>query len=121
VAALVTIWLTAVICKIATGTVPSLLTISAVVLTVQTAVVLATGELTGSSCCNSRSRTCACASCSPGRRAAETRLSPGWPPRRRAAASRPPLTRPAPLLPAGHLAVGGDLPAALVPAMMVAK
>jgi hypothetical protein len=45
VAALVTIWLTAVIRKIATGTVPSLLTISAVVLTVQTAVVLATGEL----------------------------------------------------------------------------
>jgi hypothetical protein len=45
VAALVTIWLTAVIRKVATGTVPSLLTISAVVLTVQAAVVLATGEL----------------------------------------------------------------------------
>ena len=39
------IWLTAVIRKVATGSVPSLLTISAVVLTLQTAVVLATGEL----------------------------------------------------------------------------
>jgi len=45
VAGLVTIWLTAVIRKVATGTVPSLLGISAVVLTVQAAVVLATGEL----------------------------------------------------------------------------
>jgi hypothetical protein len=45
VAGLVAIWLTAVIRKVATGTVPSLLTISAVVLTAQTAVVLATGEL----------------------------------------------------------------------------
>jgi hypothetical protein len=42
---LAAIWLTAVIRKVATGTVPSLLTISAVVLTAQTAVVLATGEL----------------------------------------------------------------------------
>jgi hypothetical protein len=45
VAGLAAIWLTAVISKVATGTVPSLLTISAVVLTAQTAVVLATGEL----------------------------------------------------------------------------
>jgi hypothetical protein len=45
VAALAAIWLTAVIRKIATGTVPSLLMISAVVLTAQTAVMLATGEL----------------------------------------------------------------------------
>jgi hypothetical protein len=45
VAGLVAIWLTAVIRKAATRSVPSLLTISAVVLTVQTAVVLATGEL----------------------------------------------------------------------------
>jgi uncharacterized membrane protein len=45
VAGLVAIWLTAVIRKAVTGSVPSLLTISAVVLTVQTAVVLATGEL----------------------------------------------------------------------------
>ena len=45
VAGLVAIWLTVVIRKIATGSVPSLLTISAVVLTVQAAVVLATGEL----------------------------------------------------------------------------
>jgi hypothetical protein len=45
VAGLVAIWLTAVIRKIATGSVPSLLTISAIVLTLQTAVVLATGEL----------------------------------------------------------------------------
>jgi hypothetical protein len=42
---LAAIWLTAVIRKVATGCVPSLVTISAVVLTVQTAVVLATGEL----------------------------------------------------------------------------
>ena len=45
VAGLAAIWLTAVIRKVATGSVPSLLTISAVVLTAQTAVVLATGEL----------------------------------------------------------------------------
>jgi hypothetical protein len=45
VAGLAVIWLTAVVRKVATGSVPSLLTISAVVLTVQTAVVLATGEL----------------------------------------------------------------------------
>ncbi len=44
-AGLAAIWLTAVIRKVATGSVPSLLTISAVVLTLQTAVVLATGEL----------------------------------------------------------------------------
>jgi hypothetical protein len=45
VAGLAATWLTAAIRKVATGSVPSLLTISAVVLTVQTAVVLATGEL----------------------------------------------------------------------------
>ena len=45
VAGLAAIWLTVVIRKAAAGSVPSLLTISAVVLTVQTAVVLATGEL----------------------------------------------------------------------------
>jgi hypothetical protein len=45
VAGLAAIWLTAIIRKIATGSVPSLLIISAVVLTLQTAVVLATGEL----------------------------------------------------------------------------
>jgi hypothetical protein len=45
VAALAAIWLTVVIRKVVTRSVPSLLTISAVVLTVQTAVVLATGEL----------------------------------------------------------------------------
>jgi hypothetical protein len=45
VAGLAAIWLTAVVRKVATGSVPSLLTISAAVLTVQTAVVLATGEL----------------------------------------------------------------------------
>ena len=45
VAALAAIWLTVVIRKVAARSVPSLLTISAVVLTVQTAVVLATGEL----------------------------------------------------------------------------
>jgi hypothetical protein len=45
VAGLLATWLTAVIRKVATGSVPSLLTISALVLTVQTAMVLATGEL----------------------------------------------------------------------------
>jgi hypothetical protein len=45
VAGLAAIWLTALIRKVATRSVPSLLTISALVLTVQTAVVLATGEL----------------------------------------------------------------------------
>jgi hypothetical protein len=45
VAGLAAIWLTAIFRKIATGSVPGLLTISAVVLTLQTAVVLASGEL----------------------------------------------------------------------------
>jgi hypothetical protein len=45
VAGLAAIWLTVVIRKVAARSVPSLLTISAAVLTVQTAVVLATGEL----------------------------------------------------------------------------
>ncbi len=45
IAGLAAIWLTAIIRKVATRCVPSLLTISAVVLTLQTAVVLATGEL----------------------------------------------------------------------------
>src|SRR5881227_342997 len=44
-AGLVATWLTALIRKIATGSVPSLLTISAAVLTLQTAIVLTTGEL----------------------------------------------------------------------------
>jgi hypothetical protein len=45
VAGLVAIWLTAVIRKVVTGSVPSLLTITAIELTVQAAVVLATGDL----------------------------------------------------------------------------
>src|SRR5579863_101309 len=45
VAGLAAIWLTALFRKVATGSVPGLLTISAVVLTLQTAVVLASGEL----------------------------------------------------------------------------
>ena len=44
-AGLIATWLTALIRKIATGSVPSLLTISAVVLTLQTAIVLSTGQL----------------------------------------------------------------------------
>jgi hypothetical protein len=44
-AALIATWLTALIRKIATGSVPSLLTISAVVLSLQTVMVLATGEI----------------------------------------------------------------------------
>jgi hypothetical protein len=45
IAGVAAIWLTAVIRKVVTGSVPSLLTISAVVLTLQAAIVLATGEL----------------------------------------------------------------------------
>jgi hypothetical protein len=45
IAGLAAIWFTTVIRKVMTGSVPSLLTISALVLTVQTAVALATGEL----------------------------------------------------------------------------
>jgi hypothetical protein len=45
VAGLAAIWLTAIARKVVTGSVPGLLVISAAVLTVQTAVVLATGEL----------------------------------------------------------------------------
>jgi hypothetical protein len=45
VAGLAVIWLTAAIRKLATGSVPGLLTISALVLTVQTGLVLVTGEL----------------------------------------------------------------------------
>lgn len=45
VTGLAVIWMTAVIRKVATGSVPGLLTISALVLTVQTGLVLATGEL----------------------------------------------------------------------------
>jgi len=45
VAGLAIIWLTVVIRKVVTGSVPGLLTISALVLTVQTGLVLATGEL----------------------------------------------------------------------------
>jgi hypothetical protein len=45
VAGVAAIWLTALLRKIATGSVPGLLTISALVLTLQTAVVLASGEL----------------------------------------------------------------------------
>jgi hypothetical protein len=45
IAALAVIWLTAVVRKVVSGSVPSLLTISAVAFTVQAAVVLATGEL----------------------------------------------------------------------------
>ncbi|HEV2371200.1 MAG TPA: hypothetical protein VGS19_03440 [Streptosporangiaceae bacterium] len=45
VAALVATWLTVAIRKVATGSVPGLLTISALVLTLQTGMVLATGQL----------------------------------------------------------------------------
>ena len=44
-AGLAVIWVTAAVRKIVTGTVPGLLTISAIVLTLQTAVVIATGDL----------------------------------------------------------------------------
>lgn len=92
VAGLAAIWLTAVIRKVATGSVPSLLTISAVVLTVQTAMVLATGEL-WLFLCSCRSRTCACASCSSGPHAARNRSLRGWPPRWSRYGSQKPITR----------------------------
>jgi hypothetical protein len=111
VAGLVAIWLTAVIRKVATGTVPSLLTISAVVLTLQTAVVLATGEL-WLFLLQFRSRTCACASCSLARRAAPTRSWPGWPLKWSRYASRPLLTRACTASSRSDLAVGRYLPAA---------
>ena len=44
-AGLIATWLTAILRKVFTGSVPSLLTISAVVLTLQTAMVLATGQV----------------------------------------------------------------------------
>ena len=44
-AGLAAIWVTAIIRKVVTGSVPSLLTITAIELTVQAAVVLATGDL----------------------------------------------------------------------------
>ena len=44
-ACLAATWLTALVRKVASGSVPSLLTITAVVLTLQTAMVLATGQL----------------------------------------------------------------------------
>jgi hypothetical protein len=45
IAGVAAIWFTAAVRKIVTGSVPSLLTISAIVLTLQTAMVLATGQL----------------------------------------------------------------------------
>lgn len=45
IAGLAATWLTALIRKVATGNVPSLLTISAIVLTIQTAMVFATGQI----------------------------------------------------------------------------
>jgi uncharacterized membrane protein len=45
IAGVVAIWLTALVRKIVTGTVPGLLTISATVLTLNTAVVIATGNI----------------------------------------------------------------------------
>jgi hypothetical protein len=62
VAGLAAIWLTAVVRKVVTGSVPSLLTISAVVLTLQTRSCWPPANC-GCSCCSSRWRTCACASC----------------------------------------------------------
>jgi hypothetical protein len=45
IAGVAAIWVTAAVRKMVTGSVPSLLTISAIVLTLQTAMVLATGQL----------------------------------------------------------------------------
>jgi hypothetical protein len=45
IAGVAAIWVTAAVRKVVTGSVPSLLTISAIVLTLQTAMVLATGQL----------------------------------------------------------------------------
>jgi hypothetical protein len=112
IAGLAAIWLTAVIRKVATGSVPSLLTISVLVLTVQAAVVLATGELwlfllqfplANLAMCVLFARTASGPDPLVARLAAEVVAlrQPGHPP-----------PRPASLLPGGDLAVGGHLPAA---------
>ena len=110
-AGLAAIWVTAAIRKVATGCVPSLLTISAVVLTLQTAVVIGTGELwifllqfpLANLCmCVLFARTARGPSPLVARLAAEVVAlrQPAIPP------------GPAPLLPGGDLAVGGHLLAA---------
>src|ERR1017187_7977058 len=113
VAGLTAIWLTAVIRKVATGTVPSLLTISAGVLTAQTAVVLATGELWLFLLQFPLANLCMCVLF------ARTASGPN-PLVARLAAEVVALRQPATPHPALHrcfqgatLALGGDLPAAL--------
>ena len=112
VAGLVAIWVTAVIRKVVTGSVPSLLTMTAVELTVQAAVVLATGQLwlfllqfplANLAMCVLFARTASGPDPLVARLAAEV------------VALRQPATPspgPAPILPGGNLAVGGNLPAA---------
>src|ERR1035438_10537661 len=112
VAGLAAIWLTAVIRKIATGSVPSLLTISAVVLTVQAAVVLATGELWLFLLQFPLANLCMCVvfartASGPDPLVAQLAAEGG-----RAAAAGQSSPGPAPLLPGGDPAVGGYLPAA---------
>jgi hypothetical protein len=111
IAGLAAIWLTAAIRKIATGSVPSLLAISALVFTVQAAVVLGTGELwlfllqfplANLAMGVLFARTASGPNPLVARLAAEVVAL-------RQPAAPPP--RPAPLLPAGNLAVGGHLPA----------
>ena len=112
VAALAAIWLTVVIRKVVTRSVPSVLTISVVVLTVQTAVVLATGELWLFLLQFPLANLCPVRAVRPdGEQPGPARCPAG---RRggRAAPAVHPSPGPAPLLPRGYLAVGGYLPAA---------
>ena len=74
VAGLVAIWLTAVIRKVVTGSVPSLLTISGRWRSRCRPWWCSPPANCGCSCCSSRWPTCACASCSPARRPAANPL-----------------------------------------------
>ena len=80
VAATCVAWLTVAVRKVATRCVPGLLAITALVLTLETALVIATGAHCFS-CSSSRWPTWPCASCSRGPRPRASRWWPSWPPR----------------------------------------
>jgi hypothetical protein len=118
-AGLAAVWLTAVIRKAATGSVPALLTLSALVLTVQTAVALATGELWLFLLQFPFANLCLCvvfARTARGPNPLVARLAADVVALRQPATHHPGLHRffpgPAPLLPGSDLAVGWYLPAA---------
>ena len=107
VAGLAAIWLTAVIRKVATGSVPSLLTISALVLTVQAAVVLATGELWLFLLQFPLANLAMCVLFARDGQWPGPARGPAGSRGGRATAAGCPPPRPASLLPGGDLAVGG--------------